>query len=50
MKVHFYLDCVKLKISEGLQMLLTKGVLELGTYFYVMQLPNPLFQLEICDS
>ena len=48
-KVYFYLDCVRLEISEGSQILLTMGVLDLGTYFYTMQLPNPLIQLEICD-
>ena len=49
-KVHFYLNCVRLEISEGSQILLTMGVLELGTYFYVIQLPNPLIQLEIFDT
>ena len=49
-KVHFYLDCVRLKISERPQILLTMAALDFGTYFYAMQLPNPLIQLEICDS
>ena len=29
---------------------MTMEVLDLGTYFYAMQLPNSLIQLAVCDS
>ena len=46
-KVDFHLDGVGFEVLQGSQI---SGEFELGTYYYVMQLANPLIQLEICDS